>query len=119
MLGKTMWAIPDGYMSDTKKGDLVSHEAICVLNASDQDARIEYIIYFEDREPLSGFAAICKAQRTNHIRLDKAVNDKNEKIPLCVPYAVLVKSDIPVIVQHSRMDVTQAEMTLMTTIAYS
>lgn len=30
----------------------------------------------------------------------------------------MVESDVPIIVQHSRMDVSQAEMTLMTTIAY-
>ncbi|WP_424766833.1 sensory rhodopsin transducer [Paenibacillus sp. sgz302251] len=35
-----------------------------------------------------------------------------------VPYAIEVLSDIPIIVQYSRLDSTQAENTLMSTIAY-
>ena len=35
MIGKNTWLIPDGYMSDTVKGEFVSHEAVCVLNLSD------------------------------------------------------------------------------------
>lgn len=118
MLGKTVWAIGDGYMSDTQNGGFVSHEAVCVLNTSDKDAEINITVYFEDREPVGGFKAVCAARRTNHIRLDKIKNDKGEAMPLGVPYALLVESSVPVVVQHSRMDVTQAEMTLMTTIAY-
>ena len=34
VLGKTTWMIADGYMSDTVKGEFVSHEAVCVLNLS-------------------------------------------------------------------------------------
>lgn len=118
MLGKNEWVIADGFMSDTQNGDLVSHEAVCVLNLSDDDAEIKLDVYFEDREPLRGFLAMCNARRTNHIRLDKIVNQKGESIPKGVPYALAVYSSCPVVVQHSRMDVSQAEMALMTTIAF-
>ena len=47
MYGKQVWMIPDGYMSDTKKGDLVSHEAICVLNLSGEEAHVKLTVYFE------------------------------------------------------------------------
>ena len=83
-----------------------------------KDANIKLTIFFEDKEPLEGFTAVCKSRRTNHIRLDRIVNDKGEKIPKEVPYSVLVESDTEIVVQHSRMDVSQAEMTLMSTIAY-
>lgn len=116
--GKTEWAIGDGFMNNTKNGNFESHEAICVLNTSDTDAEIKITVYFEDKEPIGGFNAICPARRTNHIRLDKISNDKNEVIPRGVPYALFVESSAPVVVQHSRMDVSQAEMTLMTTMAY-
>lgn len=56
--------------------------------------------------------------RTNHIRLDKIKNKNGQTIPKDVPYALLVESDVEIVAQHSRMDVSQAEMTLMTTIAY-
>ena len=118
MTGKKIWVIPDGFMSDTQKGNYVSHEAVCVLNIGEKDANIKLTIFFEDKEPLEGFTAVCKSRRTNHIRLDRIVNDKGEKIPKEVPYSVLVESDTEIVVQHSRMDVSQEEMTLMSTIAY-
>lgn len=117
-LGKTEWIIPDGFMSDTESGNYVSHEAVCVLNLNNECAEVEISIYFEDREPLAGFVTTCDAKRCHHVRLDKLENKDGVKIPREVPYAIYVKSNIPVVCQHSRMDVTQPEMTLMTTIAY-
>lgn len=117
-LGKKIWIIPDGYLPGKSNGDFVSHEAVCVLNLSDKDANINLSIYFEDREPMENITAICKSKRTNHIRLDRINDADNRKIPIGVPYSIKVESDVPIVVQHSRMDTTQAEMTLMTTIAY-
>jgi len=118
MYGKNVWMIADGYMSNTEKGNLVSHEAICVLNLSGKDANINITLYFENDEPMRGIHAVCKNERTNHIRLDKIVTDDGRKIPKDTPYAVLVESDQPVVVQASRLDVSQPEYALMTTIAY-
>ena len=70
------------------------------------------------REPLKGFVAECQSERTNHIRLDRIENNDGVKILHEVPYALLIESNVPVVCQHSRMDVSQAEMTLMTTMAY-
>lgn len=117
-IGKKIWAIGDGFMSSTECGGYNSHEAVCVLNVTEKCAKIDITIYFEDREPLLGFKAKCEAKRTNHIRLDKIKNEVGDSIPKDVPYAILVKSDVEIIVQHSRMDVSQAEMALMTTMAY-
>ena len=116
--GKTTWMIADGYMSDTQKGGFVSHEAICVLNVSGEDATVDITLYFEDAEPLRGIRAVCKNERTNHIRLDKVVTAEGRTVPRNTPYAVLVESDRPIVVQSSRLDVSQAEYALMTTIAY-
>lgn len=118
MIGKKVWAIADGFMSNTSNGGYDSHEAVCVLNVSGETAKIKLSIYFQDREPMTGFSAVCENNRTNHIRLDKIENDRGEKIPREVPYAILVESDRDIVCQHSRMDVSQPEMTLMTTIAY-
>ena len=118
MRGKTEWAIADGFMSESKSGDYVSHEAVCVLNLSDSDAEVRISVYFEDRDPMTGFTARCASKRTNHIRLDKIKNDKGEMIPKELPYALLIESSVPVICQHSRMDVSTSDMTLMTTMAY-
>ncbi len=118
MYGKNTWLIPDGFMSDTKKGEFVSHEAVCVLNISGENANIKLTVFFEDSEPLKNFCAVCENERTNHIRLDKIKNSEGISIPKNKPYAVLVESDRPVVVQASRLDVSQPEYSLMTTIAY-
>lgn len=116
--GKRIWFIPDGYLPKKSNGDFTSHEAICLLNTGDKDAKIKLTFYFEDREPMDRFEAVCSARRTNHIRLDEIKDKDLNKIPRGVPYAIKVESSENIIVQHSRMDTTQAEMALMTTIAY-
>ncbi len=118
MIGKKYWVIADGFISDTESGEYVSHEAICVLNLSPKTANIEIVICFENCEPMTGISATCESMRTNNIRLDKIENVHGEKIPRNTPYAIYLKSNVPVVVQHSRMDVSDPNMTLMTTIAY-
>ena len=118
MYGKNTWLIPDGFMSKTQKGDYVSHEAVCVLNLSGETANIKLTVYFEDAGPLRDFYATCDHERTRHIRLDKIKNADGVSIPKEKPYAVLVESDRPIVVQASRLDVSQPEYSLMTTIAY-
>ena len=62
--------------------------------------------------------AVCENNRTNHIRLDKMVADNGQPIPRNKPYAILIESDQPIVAQVSRLDVSQPEYALMTTIAY-
>ena len=116
--GKKVWMIPDNYLHSVSLNDQIIHEAVCVLNTSDSDAHISLTLYFEDRDAMTGFNAVCKAGRTNHIRLDKIVSEKGEKIPRDTPYTILVESSAPIVVQYSRLDTSAVEMALMTTIAY-
>ena len=116
--GRRLWFIPDGYYPAQSSGEFKSHEAICVLNTGKKDAHIDITLYFEDREKLEGYKTICKAERTNHIRMDKIENVAGQGVPMGTPYAMVVSSDTEIIVQYSRMDTSQAEMTLMTTIAF-
>lgn len=118
-IGKKEWVIADGFLPAKSNGDFVSHEAICVLNTGEEDATIDIVFYFEDKPPRTGFQEVCPAERTYHIRLDKIKDDEGNKLPVDVPYAAKVSSDQPIVVQHSRMDTTQKELSLMTTIAYS
>jgi len=117
-VGAKVWLIPDCYYPSKSSGDFKSHEAICVVNPGKKDANIEITLYFEDRDCIGGFKAVCKAERTNHIRMDMIKNDKGEGVPQGVPYAAMVKSDVDIVVQYSRMDTSQAEMALMTTMAF-
>jgi len=116
--GKKTWLIPDTYLNSTSKNDMISHEAICVINTSDTDAEIKLTLFFEDRECDTSFKSQCMARRTHHIRMDKIRNADGKGVPYDVPYAVLVESNTPIVVQYSRLDTSQVEMALMTTIAY-
>jgi len=117
--GKKTWLIPDTYLNSISKNENLSHEAICVINTSDKDAAIKLTLYFEDRACMTGFTSFCGAEKTHHIRLDKIRGVDGEMIPRDVPYAVLLESDVPLVVQYSRLDTSAAEMALMTTIAYA
>jgi hypothetical protein len=118
MTGKRTWIIPDGFLQPKSTGDQISHEAVCVLNLEEKDATIRLIFYFEDREPMTKFIAHCGAQRTHHIRLDKLTDSSGDLIPRGVPYAIKVESDVPIVVQHSRLDTSQEALALFTTMAY-
>lgn len=117
--GKTTWLIPDTFLNSVSKNESVSHEAICVINTGDADAEIHLTLFFEDRAPRGDFHSFCGAGRTHHIRMDKLHSDAGEAIPRDTPYAVLVESSAPIVVQYSRLDTSQLEMALMTTIAYA
>jgi len=115
--GKHHWYVPDGYLPAESSHRIESHEAACLLNVSDEDARVEFTFYFEDREPVGDVILSLGARRTRHVRLDRA-DDLGVELPRGTPFAYVVESDIPVVLQHSRLD-TSAGYTLFTTIAYS
>jgi hypothetical protein len=115
--GSNVWYIPDGFIPERSSGSLESHEAICILNCNVQDAEIVVTAYFEEEEPIENITFLTKGKRTKHIRTD-LLEVEGKKIQRGIPYALRVESSVPIIVQFSRMDATQAENTLMTTMAY-
>lgn len=119
-IGRKKWAIPEGYIptySHTTGRELLSHEAVCILNASDQEAHIQITIFFSDRDPVGPYRLIVPGRRTKHLRFNDL--EDPEVIPKGVDYSSLIESNIEVIVQHTRLDSRQAENALMTTIAFA
>jgi len=117
MSGHTEWFIPDCYFpAGGTEEPYTSHESVCVLNTGGEDAALSFTLYFEDREPMEGFHAVCGARRTHHVRMDRQTSDRGEAIPRGVPYAIRMVSSVPVHVQYSRCDTTQANMAFMTAI---
>jgi hypothetical protein len=118
-LGKKVWAIADGYIPAKSNGpapQMTSHETACILNVSDQPAHIEITIYFSDKAPVGPYKITVPPERTRHIRFNDLKDP--QPIPLDTDYASLLVSDIPVVVQHTRLDSRQAENALLSTIAY-
>jgi hypothetical protein len=96
--GENYWFIPDGYIPEKSSGDLTSHESVCVLNCSSDEALIQFTIYFEDRDSIENILVVVPPRRTKHIRTSSLLKD-GAQIPAGIPYAIEVLSDIPVIVQ--------------------
>lgn len=119
-IGKRRWAIAEGYIPTWSHGpapEMVSHETVCLLNASDRDAHVTITLYFADREPAGPYAITVPARRTRHVRFNEL--REPEPVPGGTDYASVLESDVPLVAQHTRLDSRQAENALMTTIAYS
>lgn len=120
-IGCRCWAIAEGYipLDDTPTDDprLMSHEAACLLNTSDQDANVTLTIYFKDREPAGPYHARVPARRTLHLRFNDLSDP--EPVPRDTDYATLIESDVPIVVQHTRLDSRQAALAVLSTMAYA
>ena len=119
MIGKTRWAIAEGYVPETSHGpepEMTSHETVCILNAGEEDAAVEITIFFTDREPVGPYRVTVPAERTEHVRFNEL--EDPEPIPKGTPFASVIESDVPVVCQHTRLDSRQAENALLTTMAY-
>jgi hypothetical protein len=119
-IGRKRWAIAEGYIPGWSNGpepELASHETACILNATAQDAHVEITLYFEDREPVGPYRVTVPARRTLHVRFNDLRDP--EPVPAATPFASVIESDVPVVVQHTRLDSRQAENALLSTVAYA
>lgn len=119
-IGRRRWAIAEGYIPSWSNGpepQFTSHETACILNASDEEARIEITAYFSDREPVGPYRITVPPRRTLHVRFNEL--SEPEPIPADTDYASVIESDVPIVVQHTRLDSRQAENALLSTIAYA
>ena len=119
-IGRTLWVIAEGYIpseSVSSERALVSHETACILNAGNRDAHVRVTIYFADREPAGPYRVVVPARRTHHMRF----NDLKDPapVPLDTDYSSVFESDVPIVVQHTRLDSRRAKISLLSTIAYS
>lgn len=119
-IGRKRWAIAEGYIpSQSSFSDpaLVSHETACILNAGDTAAQVRITIYFADREPIGPYRVTVSPRRTLHLRFNDLTDPA--PIPRNTAYSSVFESDVPIIVQHTRLDSRHAEVSLLSTIAYA
>jgi hypothetical protein len=118
-IGRRHWAIAEGYIPRGSNGpapEMTSHETVCILNGTDEDARVSIMLYFSDREPAGPYRVDVPARRVRHVRFNDLVDP--ERVPLATDYGSVIESDVPVVVQHTRLDSRQAENALLSTIAF-
>ena len=119
-IGCKRWAIAEGYIpSQSLFSDrtLISHETACILNAGDQTAHVDITIFFADREPIGPYRVTVAPQRTLHLRFNDLTDPAT--VPRDTDYSSVLESNVPIIVQHTRLDSRHAEVSLLSTTAYA
>lgn len=118
--GAKVWYIPDGYLPAKKgAGAMESHEALMLLNVNSQPANVKMDIYFEDREPEMNLAFRVDAQRIKCIRMDHLDGIGAISLPRLTQYSLRIRSDVNLVVQFGRLDVTQPNLAYYGCMAYS
>jgi hypothetical protein len=119
-IGRRRWAIAEGYIPATSQGpapEMLSHETACILNPGDRDAHVVLTVYFADREPAGPYRLTVPARRTRHVRFNDL--DDPEPIPRGTDYSSVIESDVPIVVQHTRLDSRQEANALLSTVAFA
>ena len=119
-IGRRVWAIAEGFIPGSSTGpepQMTSHETACLLNVSDTDAGVTITVYFRDREPAGPYRVVVPARRTLHLRFNNLTEP--EPIPPDTDYASVIVSDVPIVVQHTRLDSRQAANALISTVAFA
>lgn len=119
-IGRRRWAIAEGWIPGWSHGPepaMTSHETFCVLNAGDEEAHLEVTVFYTDRDPAGPYRLSVAARRTQHFRFNDLTDP--EPIPSATAYASVIESDVPIVVQHTRLDSRQAENALLSTIAFA
>jgi hypothetical protein len=119
-IGRRTWAIAEGFLPERLHGrgrELQSHEVACLLNAGETDAHVALTVFFSDRGPAGPYRLTVPARRTLHVRFDDLRDP--EPIPRATDYASVLESDVPIVVQHTRLDARNADTALLSTIAFA
>lgn len=114
-LGRCSWAFAAGHVPECSTGhepEFTSREEVCLLNTTDRDGCAELTVYHCDREPVGPYRVEVDARRVRHVRVNDLIDP--EAVPLGVPYGLVVTSDVPLVVQLSRTDTSQAELGVTT-----
>lgn len=104
-LGSRIWVVPGGripFPSHGAEPAFTSFDQLCVLNTSDETARLELTIYYQDREPVGPYPLIVEARRVRHVRFNDLIDP--EAIELERPFGCVVHASVPVVVQFARQD---------------
>lgn len=115
--GSKAWVFPDGDIPQAGHQEPFGHESLVILNMNEHDTKVEFDIYFDSAEPVKNITAIIKAERVRCFRVDKPIGDQHYQIPFG-QYSLVVRSELPVIAQIGRMDVTQPNLAYYTTMGH-
>ena len=118
-IGVKVWVIAEGYIPGKSSGpepEMTSHETVCILNPSQQEAHVDITIYYSDRDPVGPYKVTVPPQRTKHVRFNNLKDPA--PIPRDTDFSSVIRSDVPIVAQHTRLDSRQSANALLSTMAY-
>lgn len=119
MAGAKTWYFPDGYLPEKLGNSLIeAHEALMLLNVTEQPAHVLLDFYFEDKDPVLGVPVLVGAQRVICLRMDHAPDFGGPAIAPLVQYALRVRSDVDIVAQFGRLDATQPNLAYYSSMGY-
>ena len=118
-IGKKVWIFPDGDIPQPGDREPHGHESLVIMNPASEDAVVKMTVYFSDREPVRDIIINVGAERVRCVRTNEVVGDAAHtfQIPFG-QYALKLESNVPVVAQIGRMDVTQPNLTYYTVMGY-
>lgn len=118
-IGKLDWAFSGGRIPFDSTGEepmFNSHDKIAVLNTSEEEAEIEIFIFYEDAAPVGTYEVEIKPKRLRKIRINDLIDP--EAVRLERNYGCYIRSNVPIVIQFSRMNTGSKEVGLMGSMAY-
>ena len=118
-IGKLDWAFSGGRIPFDSTGEepmFNSHDRISVLNASEEEAEIEIFIFYENDAPVGTYKVEIQPKRLRKIRINDLIDP--EAVSLERNYGCYIRSNVPVVIQFSRMHTGQNANAIMGTMAY-
>ena len=121
-LGKKIWAFPDAFLpakghpyKTSNHGDQFGHESLCIINYDQNPANIVLDFLYED--PIENYIFTMHGKRSIHLRIDD-IEINGQRLPREKPYSIVLKSNINVVAQLSRLDTTSEHNAFMTAMGW-
>lgn len=108
-IGRRTWVFATGHMALRSTGEepeFTSRDELCVVNTGSSGACLEVVVYHQDKDPVGPYEIEVPARRMRAVRINGLIDP--EAVPLAQPYAMVVTSDEPVVVQLRHVDTRQA-----------
>ena len=123
-LGKKVWAFPDAFLpakghpyKTSSHGDQFGHESLCIIHYDQNTANIVLDLLYEDQDPIENYTFNMQGKRSIHLRIDD-IGVNGQKLPREKPYSIVLKSNINVVAQLSRLDTTSEHNAFMTAMGW-
>jgi hypothetical protein len=118
-LGQTTWVIPGGHIPLRSSGpepEFTSRDELFLLNTGDRPAKVEMVVFYADREPVGGYELGVQARRVRSVRFNDLIDP--EALLLDIDFGVVITSDVPIVVQFTRVDTSRESLAMLGLLAF-